>query len=134
MADEQDYPIGYAKPPASRRFGQPGGNPRGKGRSKDARNVSTILEEVLSERITVKVGAKGERKISKLDASLTQLANKAATGDLKAIQLVIALWQGLEARRQSDAPPQLQLSDADRRVLKLLNARVQRAAEEGSHE
>lgn len=133
MADDPSYPIGFGKPPVSRRFGQPGGNPRGKGRTKGARNVATILEEVLSERITVKGGAKGERKISKLDASLTQLANKAATGDLKAIQLVIALWQGLEARRQTEAPPQLQLTDADLRVLNLLNARVQRAAEEDDH-
>ena len=102
MADDQDPKIGFRSPPPSRRFGEPGGNARGRGRQKGSRNVSTILEEVLSARITVKDGGKRPRKITKLDAGLTQLANRAATGDLRAIQMVLALAQGMESKRDGE--------------------------------
>lgn len=134
MPDDRKDTVGYGRPPGSRRFGQPGGNPRGKGRPKGTRNVSTILEEVMSARITVKDGPNRQRKISKLDASLTQLANKAATGDLRAIQLVIALWQSVEARKEPDALPNMELTDADRRVLDLLSTRARHHLEGSSDE
>jgi hypothetical protein len=134
MVDGPEDVVGYGRPPKVRRFGEPGGNPRGKGRAKGARNVSTVMEEVLSALITVKDGPNRQRKISKLDASLTQLANKAATGDLRAIQMVIALWQGIEARKESDEAPQMQLTDADRQVLDLLATRARHHLEDGSDE
>lgn len=126
MPKDRHYTVGYGRPPVARQFGQPGANRSGKGRTKGARNVSTVLEEVLSERIKVKDSTNKVRKISKLDAGLTQLANKAATGDLRAIQMVIALWQGIEARkdREADTQPELQLTEADRRVLDLLSSRT----------
>lgn len=126
MADDQDAKVGYGSPPPSRRFGQPGGNLRGRGRQKGARNIATILEEVLSARITVKDGGKPPRKISKLDAGLTQLANRAATGDLRAIQMVLSLAQGMETKRDAEASTEVPLTDADRQVLDLLMQRVQR--------
>lgn len=124
MADDQEPKIGFRSPPPSRRFGEPGGNARGRGRQKGSRNVSTILEEVLSARITVKDGGKRPRKISKLDAGLTQLANRAATGDLRAIQMVLALAQGMESKRDGEANAEVALTNADRRVLDLLMERV----------
>ena len=124
--DEPDEPkVGYGSPPPSRRFGEPGGNSRGRGRQKASRNVATILEEVLSARITVKDNGKRPRKITKLDAGLTQLANRAATGDLRAIQMVLALAQGMESKRNAEASSELPLTDADRRVLNLLRARIE---------
>ena len=125
MDDAQEPKIGYGSPPPSRRFGEPGGNSRGRGRQKHSRNVSTILEEVLSARITVKDNGKRPRKITKLDAGLSQLANRAATGDLRAIQMVLALAQGMESKRDAEASSELPLTDADRRVLDLLRARVE---------
>ncbi|MBC7578521.1 MAG: hypothetical protein H7312_14350 [Tardiphaga sp.] len=124
MADDQDPKIGFRSPPPSRRFGEPGGNARGRGRQKGSRNVSTILEEVLSARITVKDGSKRPRKITKLDAGLTQLANRAATGDLRAIQMVLALAQGMESKRDGETNAEVALTNADRRVLDLLMERV----------
>ena len=125
MADDQDPKIGYRSPPTSRRFGEPGGNSRGRGRQKGSRNVSTILEEVLSARITVKDGGKRPRKITKLDAGLTQLANRAATGDLRAIQMVLVLTQGMENKRDAETNADVPLTNADRRVLDLLTERLE---------
>lgn len=124
MDDGHDPKIGYGSPPPSRRFGEPGGNSRGRGRQKGSRNVSTILEEVLSARITVKDGGQRPRKITKLDAGLTQLANRAATGDLRAIQMVLALAQGMESKRDGETNAEVALTNADRRVLNLLMERV----------
>ena len=128
-----DHPVGYGKPPSSRRFGQPGGNPRGRGRARGSRNVSTIVAEALAEPVAVKVNGR-TRKISKLDASLKQLANKAASGDLRAIQLVIALAQGVEAKAEAQAPAAIPLTDADRHVLDLLVERVGRQIEVEGHD
>jgi integrase-like protein len=46
----------------------------------------------------------GIRKISKLDAAATQLANDAARGDKKSIQLVFALLQALEPAIEAQRP------------------------------
>jgi Family of unknown function (DUF5681) len=44
------------------------------------------------------------RKISKLDAAVTQLANDAARGDKKSIQLVFALLQALQPAIEAQRP------------------------------
>src|SRR6201984_2611597 len=44
------------------------------------------------------------RKISKLDAAVTQLANDAARGDKKSIQLAFALLQALEPAIDAQRP------------------------------
>lgn len=46
------------------------------------------------------------RKISKLDAAVTQLANDAARGDKKAIQIIFALSQALEGQEVDSKNPQ----------------------------
>lgn len=84
--DEQDeeYEIGYGKPPLETRFvkGQ-SGNPSG--RPKGSKNLATILEEVGNERVKVN-GEGGITYITKKKACVLQLANKAASGDLRAIR------------------------------------------------
>lgn len=75
MATERDYTIGKGKPPQHTRFqkGQ-SGNP--KGRRKGLKNVATLLEQVLDERVMVTENGK-RKSITKLEAMLKQLANKA---------------------------------------------------------
>lgn len=89
MNDPPDYPVGYGKPPRHTRFkkGQ-SGNP--KGRPKRSESFARLARKTLSERIVVREN--GERRaISKLEAVLKQLINKAATGDQRAIRDVIKL-------------------------------------------
>jgi Family of unknown function (DUF5681) len=81
------YSVGKGKPPLHTRF-QKGrsGNPRG--RCKGSKNVATLLAQVLNERVTVTENGK-RRTITKREAILKQLANKAASGDYRAMKLVI---------------------------------------------
>lgn len=85
--DEDKFSIGYGKPPAQNQFkkGQ-SGNP--KGRPRGSRNLSTIMERVLNEKVTFKVNG-SPRRITKREAAVKQLANKSAGGDLKSIQLLL---------------------------------------------
>src|SRR5215469_3318630 len=88
MESEGNYRVGYARPPRKTRFrkGQ-SGNPSGRG--KGSRNVSQLLLQALSEHVTV--NENGERKrITKAEAMLKQLVNKGASGDARAIQLLLA--------------------------------------------
>lgn len=89
MATEREYPVGKGKPPEHTRFhkGQ-SGNP--KGRRKGSKNVATLVEEALTERVVITEN--GTRKtITKFEAMLKQLANKAASGDHRAIKLLMPL-------------------------------------------
>ena len=122
MADDR---AGYRNPPIHSRF-KPGQSGNSKGRPKKAQNASMLIGAVLGERIPVRENGR-TRKISKLEASLTQLANKAAAGDLRAILAVVALAQGVEARGEPEQVA-FPLDEADRRVLDRLIDRVRSKA------
>jgi hypothetical protein len=85
MAD--DYEIGYRKPPKYSQFrtGR-SGNP--KGRPKGSRNLEGLFRRICNEKVKVN-GPRGPQYMTKLEASLTQLVNKAASGDVKAIREVV---------------------------------------------
>jgi len=111
---DRPYAVGKGKPPVHAQFSKdrPGNS---KGRPKGSSNSDTLLNKALAARVVVKEGGK-ERKISKHDAMVTQLVNKAASGDLRAIEQVMRLYREIEARTQ----PEVQnrpLSDVDRAVL-----------------
>ena len=124
-----DQKVGYRSPPVHSRF-PPGTSGNAKGRPKAAKNAATLIDAVFGELIPVRENGR-TRKISKLQASLIQLANKAAAGDVRAILAVVALAQGVEARRDGDAAT-VQLDEADRVVLESLIERVRATA--GVHE
>lgn len=89
-----DYEVGFGKPPVGTRF-QKGksGNPQG--RPKGTLNMATVLERTLRERVVI--NENGRRKtITKLEAAIKQLTNKAASGELKALQLLAALVRSAE--------------------------------------
>lgn len=85
---EGGYEIGYGKPPLNARF-QKGQSGNRKGRPRGSRNASTLLDEALKERVTVSENGR-RKKITKLEAILTQLVNRAAGGDHRATQLLLA--------------------------------------------
>jgi hypothetical protein len=80
--------VGYGKPPWATRFrkGQ-SGNP--KGRPLGSRNFTSLVEEALAEPVVINENGR-RRKASKLQVIVKQLVNKAAQGDHRSIQLLVA--------------------------------------------
>lgn len=96
--------VGYGKPPKHARFqaGQ-SGNP--KGRPKGSMNLAAALNRALREKVIVT--EKGRRRsITKLDAAVIGLVNRAAKGDAKATQQLLGLSPlvGLAPPSTGDAP------------------------------
>jgi hypothetical protein len=107
--------VGYGKPPLGTRFklGR-SGNP--KGRPKGKPNLATALEKELREKVVINEG--GKRKvISKLEAALKQLVNKAAGGDLAALRQLSALARSVEDRPAEQTNSNVMLSEVDGKVM-----------------
>jgi Family of unknown function (DUF5681) len=78
--------TGYKHPPTKNRFPKgKSGNPFG--RRKGQRNLATVLMDVLSQTVTVKQGDKSKR-MTKGDALIKVIMNKANNGDRRAIDAV----------------------------------------------
>ncbi len=85
--DNGSYEVGFGKPPRSNQFkpgesGNPAGRPRG------AKNFATALEDELRAPVTVTENGRRKR-ISKGQVIAKHIVNKAASGDLKAIPLLL---------------------------------------------
>lgn len=118
---DRPYSVGKGKPPVHTQFGKdrPGNTA---GRPKGSHNSDTVVTKALAVRFPVTENGK-KRTMNKLDAAVTQLVNKAAGGDLKAIALVLRLNRDIEARAQPHGVTQ-PLSEADRTVLEQFAAQV----------
>ena len=90
--------VGYGRPPLHTRFRKGrSGNP--KGRPKGSRALASIWSSVWNEKLTVTENGQ-RRRITKQEAAIKQLANKAASGDKHAIEAMIRF----ETMLFSDAP------------------------------
>jgi hypothetical protein len=88
-ADDAGYNVGFGKPPEHTRFRKGhSGNP--KGRPKGRRNLATVLERTLQEKVGINENGV-RRTVTKLEAAVKQLVNKAAAGDLGALRQLTAL-------------------------------------------
>jgi hypothetical protein len=107
--------VGYCKPPQNTRFRKgESGNP--KGRPKGTLNLATVLERTLRERIVI--NESGRRKaITKLEAAIKQLANKAASGELKALQLLATLVRTAQEHENQQTAPNSVLDEVDEKVV-----------------
>jgi len=87
--DKQSYDVGYRKPPEGTRFKKgTSGNP--KGRPKGARGLKTDLLEELGS--LVRVTENGQtKKYTKQQVVMKRLTEKAAKGDIRAINSLIDL-------------------------------------------
>ncbi|MGY6550479.1 MAG: DUF5681 domain-containing protein [Erythrobacter sp.] len=94
------YEVGYGKPPKHSQFKE--GNKHGKGRPRASRNLSTYVKDALEAKVPAKINGK-VHKLTKMELSLHQLANKASSGDLKAIEKATALFERYNPP-QNDGP------------------------------
>jgi len=125
--DEQDEPVGYGRPPKRTRF-QPGrsGNPHG--RPKGALNLETVLTRTIQEPVVVTEQGR-KTTITKLEAAIKQLTNKAASGDHRAIAQLVTLLQATD--RQGHEPATDPLPEADQRVMDRIVRRLARQTQKG---
>jgi len=119
--NQRDYEVGYRKPPGHTRFkkGQ-SGNP--KGRPAGAKNLSTLLSEALNEPVVVAENG-GHRKITKRQAIITQLVNRSATADLRAIKILLDMLRDIEGQTEAASPETAAFTAADEKVIEQLRAR-----------
>ena len=122
-----DEAVGYGRPPKSTQFA-PGksGNPRG--RPKGSTNLTTAIDKELKRKIPVTVN--GVRKsISKVDAAARQFTNKAASGDPKAINALLAREKGRGVNDpESNSRMPYALDAIDEAALKTIFERVRMIA------
>jgi len=127
------YAVGYGKPPAHSRFNRgKSGNPNG--RPKGTLNFATALLRTLGE--IVVINENGRRKeITKLEAAVKQLVNKAASGDLRALTQLISITASAEQRAAEDMVQNEDLNELDQKVMfKILRQYEQDAKEGGNYE
>jgi hypothetical protein len=93
MPTEGDEPAGYGNPPKHSQFAKGrSGNP--KGRPKGPRNIGQVFRNELNRRIPVSENGK-HQTITKLEATIKQMVNKAASGDARAINTLLQLAREL---------------------------------------
>ena len=110
-----DYTVGYGRPPIGTRF-RPGQSGNLKGRRKGARSAAAMAHSALERKIPV-TEAGSKRSMSVREVALRRQAEKAITGDPKALDFLLTL-EGAVDRSASDDPPEaLELSDQDRGII-----------------
>lgn len=120
MRPDKPYEVGYKKPPKATRFVKGrSGNPNG--RPKGTLNLATTVNKALAETVTI-IEQGRRKKISKLDATIKGMINRAVKGDAKAVQQLLSLAPlvGIEA------PGSQPLGEADAAVMASLIKRMNR--------
>lgn len=107
--------AGYCRPPEHSRF-QKGKSGNSRGRPPGALNMATLLTRILRRRVVVTENGKRKTR-TQLEISLQQVANKAASGDLKALQLLARLVGSAEERSISTTTQDAEVGEADEMVI-----------------
>lgn len=101
--------VGYGRPPRATRF-RPGrsGNPSGVAKSQ---RISKLVARALEETVDLPDKSGAMRTLTKLELTVTQLVNRAATADRHATQLVFSLLREEQARPDPSQPRRLDEND-----------------------
>ena len=94
------------------------------GRRKGSLNVATVFAQTLREKVVV--NENGQRKtVTKFEAAIKQFVNKAASGDLRALQLLVSLSREAETRERESQPKSMTLHESDQKVIEGILKRFQ---------
>lgn len=127
-----DYEVGYGRPPRHARFSKGrSGNP--KGRPRRSKNMATLVAKALNERVAVTENG-CRRMVSKREVIVTQLVNRSAAADLKAMTMLLGMLGQIETAAPAEAPRTEGLADADLSVVQGLLARLANAGGAGEPE
>lgn len=123
------HAVGYGKPPRASQFKKGvSGNP--KGRPKGSPNLVTVLGRTLRERVTVTENGR-QYVITKCEAAMKQLVNKAASGDARALQLLLRV-QGVIEDQPVASAPQPVAPAVDPQIIESIVRRIRRSESEES--
>ena len=128
----EGYAVGYGKPPAHSRF-KPGASGNPNGRPKGSLNLITELQKTLRETVVINEGGK-RKTISKLQAAMKQLTNKAATGNMPAIRQLIPITLFAERTITEESAPNEGLDKLDEKTMLSILERYRRDAEDENEE
>jgi len=121
---QDDYGVGYSKPPRHTRFKQgQSGNPRG--RPAGSKNLKTVVSEALDEPFIVTENGR-HRKITKREAIVTQLVDRSATADWRAVKILLDIVRDIEGQTEPGSPETSAFTAVDKKVIELLIARQYR--------
>ncbi len=122
MNDNEDFAVGFGKPPRSSRFrkGQ-SGNP--KGRPKGSQNLATLFEKIIRQKVTITENGRS-RVVSKAEAIFLQMVNKGLKGDVSAIH-EIRYWSQRFEDFTNGAVPNRVWHEDDQAVMDSIIKRMQ---------
>lgn len=116
MSDSDNYQVGYCRPPKTTRF-KPGQSGNPKGRPKGAMDTHRLIDAILNKKVSATIDGVPIR-ISKKQAMLLRLANNAASGDLKSMQVLLPHLLQIDEKKAARARMQAEnLSANDREIL-----------------
>lgn len=113
LEKEQDYEVGYGKPPVATRF-KPGQSGNPKGRPKGARSLSTILAEELRSTITISENGK-KATVTKMRAIMKRVVADSMAGKHGMLKVLLSL-----APQHGDEAEDAKLSSSDEELLRQL--------------
>jgi hypothetical protein len=124
--------VGYGTPPEATRF-RKGVSGNRRGRPKGSLNVATLFIKIL-RREKVVINENGQRKtVTKLEAALKQVINKAASGDIRALRELLELARYAEARQNAPGVQNPVIEELDQEVIDGIMQRLN-PGEEGGQE
>lgn len=116
MSDSDNYQVGYCRPPKTTRF-KPGQSGNPKGRPKGAMDTHRLIDAIISKKVSATIDGTPIR-ISKKQAMLLRLANSAASGDLKSMQLLLPHMLQIDEKKAARARMQADdITSTDREIL-----------------
>lgn len=109
------YEVGYKKPPKSTRF-QPGQSGNRKGRPKSAKGLSKVYMEEANQKVSIKTAGR-TIKITKLQAAMMRLFQKAMEGNIQALGKIAEIGRMVEPQQMQQQMEQT-ISADEQKIIK----------------